>query len=169
MLLLLQRHMVDTNQCKMAYEDNEDEYEDFYDYGGEDEEGDADMEGGGGQGRALILSEAEAGPAAAYELVLAGGGGGRGGGKILGSREFARYYRQRLRLGDLRASVQAAVVQAQYRKLAVPLLVRGGGGVRVGGGEKAVVVKAVGGGKRSMSLLHTLRWRGFTPLQFTYF
>ena len=60
--------------------------------------------------------------------MLAGGGGGRGGGgggKIIGSREFARYYRQRPRLGDSRASVAAAVVQAQYRRLAVPLLVSG--------------------------------------------
>ena len=88
-----------------------------------------------------MLSTAEAGPAAAYELVLAGdgsgrsGGGGGGGARILGSREFARYYRQRPRLTDGRASVQAAQVQAQYRRLAVPLLVSkrlgwGGAGVR---------------------------------------
>lgn len=114
----VQRHMVDTNRCKMAYEDNEEEYEDFYDYG--DGEGDAEMS----QAGALILSEAEAGPSASYELVLAGGSGGHGGvgTKIIGSREFARYYRQRPRLGDNRASVQAAMVQAQYRRLAVPLL-----------------------------------------------
>lgn len=75
---------------------------------------------------ALVVSAAEAGPSASYELVLAGGGGtgGAGGGKILGSREFARYYRQRHRPGDARESVQAAQVQAQYRRLAVPLLVR---------------------------------------------
>ena len=28
----VQRHMVDTNQCKMAYDGVEEEYEDFYDY-----------------------------------------------------------------------------------------------------------------------------------------
>ena len=28
----VQRHMVDTNQCKMVYEGVEEEYEDFYDY-----------------------------------------------------------------------------------------------------------------------------------------
>jgi pre-60S factor REI1 len=76
---------------------------------------------------ALIVSPEEAGPSASYELVLAGdgsgGGSSGGGGKILGSREFARYYRQRPRLGDGRESVQAAMVQAQYRRLAVPLLV----------------------------------------------
>ncbi|KAI7838285.1 hypothetical protein COHA_007855 [Chlorella ohadii] len=114
----VQRHMVDTNKCKMAYDDNEEEYEDFYDYG--DEEGDEQM----AQAGTLILGESEAGPSASYELVLAGGGGGHGGvgTKIIGSREFARYYRQRPRLEDSRASVQAAMVQAQYRRLAVPLL-----------------------------------------------
>ena len=28
----VQRHMIDTNQCKMLYEGNEDEYEEYYDY-----------------------------------------------------------------------------------------------------------------------------------------
>ena len=28
----VQRHMVDTCACKMLYDDNEEEYEDFYDY-----------------------------------------------------------------------------------------------------------------------------------------
>lgn len=85
---------------------------------------------------ALVLSTAEAGPSAAYELVLAGSGGpggSGGGGKILGSREFARYYRQRPRLGDTRTSVQAAMVQAQYRRLAVPLLVRHRAALGLGG------------------------------------
>ncbi|KAL4438232.1 hypothetical protein ABPG77_010593 [Micractinium sp. CCAP 211/92] len=116
----VQRHMVDTNQCKMLYEDNEEEYEEYYDYGEEEEMP---------QAGALILSSAEAGPSATYELVLAGSGGG--GTRVLGSREFARYYRQRPRLTDGRASVQAAQVQAQYRRLAVPLL--------EGGGSEAIV------------------------------
>lgn len=28
----VQRHMVDSNRCRMLYEGNEEEYEDFYDY-----------------------------------------------------------------------------------------------------------------------------------------
>ena len=32
----VQRHMVDRNQCKLAWEDNEEEYEDFYDWGDDD-------------------------------------------------------------------------------------------------------------------------------------
>jgi hypothetical protein len=39
----VQRHMVDTNQCKMVYEGNEDEYEGFYEYGEAEEE---DPQGG---------------------------------------------------------------------------------------------------------------------------
>ncbi|KAL4448436.1 hypothetical protein ABPG75_005655 [Micractinium tetrahymenae] len=118
----VQRHMIDTNQCKMLYDDNEEEYEEYYDYGEEEEMP---------QACALILSSAEAGPSAAYELVLAGSGGSSGGARVLGSREFARYYRQRPRLTDGRASVQAAQVQAQYRRLAVPLL--------EGAGSEAIV------------------------------
>lgn len=73
------------------------------------------------------MSPEVAGASASYELVLAGPGGPAGGsgsgGRILGSREFARYYRQRPRLGDARESVQRASVLAQYRKLSIPLLV----------------------------------------------
>lgn len=39
----VQRHMVDRCACKMVYEDNEDEYDDFYDYSALDE---VDTEGG---------------------------------------------------------------------------------------------------------------------------
>ena len=42
--------MVDTNQCKMAYDGNEEEYEDFYDYSGQ-EEGQEEGTGGRGAGR----------------------------------------------------------------------------------------------------------------------
>ena len=37
----VQRHMVDANRCKMVFEDNEEEYEDFYDWSKllEEEEG----------------------------------------------------------------------------------------------------------------------------------
>ena len=39
----VQRHMVDTNQCRMVYDDDEDEYSQFYDYEGGT--GDVAMEG----------------------------------------------------------------------------------------------------------------------------
>lgn len=118
----VQRHMVDTNQCKMAYDDNEEEYEDFYDYTA------MDVDGGEGTG-ALVISPQDAGASAGYELVLAGdesaGGPGAKPARILGSREFARYYRQRPRLEDSRDSVQRASVLAQYRRLSIPLLAGG--------------------------------------------
>lgn len=34
----VQRHMIDTGMCKMAYDDNEEEYEEFYDYPDDDED-----------------------------------------------------------------------------------------------------------------------------------
>ncbi len=37
----VQRHMADTGRFKMAWEDNEEEYADFYDFGDEDMEEDA--------------------------------------------------------------------------------------------------------------------------------
>lgn len=49
------------------------------------------------------------------------------------SREFHRYYKQRPRLGDGRESVQRAAVVAQYRRLAVPLLVSRGHALLKGG------------------------------------
>ncbi|GAB4817284.1 hypothetical protein N2152v2_004330 [Parachlorella kessleri] len=118
----VQRHMVDTNQCKMqpAYEEDEEEYADFYDYSA------MDVDSGAGAGALIVSPEDAGGASATYELVLAGPGAGAdgpgGGTRILGSREFARYYRQRPRLSDGRQSVQRATVLAEYRRLAIPLL-----------------------------------------------
>lgn len=47
-----------------------------------------------------------------YELVVGGDGDG-GGGKILGHRQFARYYRQKYRANDPRHSVAINRVLAQ--------------------------------------------------------
>lgn len=113
----VQRHMVDSNQCRMVYDDNEEEYADFYDYGGDDEV----AEGGAWlflfrrgprcdpslvhrAGKDLVLADAPA-PAmvvAGYELALPAADGGT---KVLGAREFARYYRQKHRPEDQRQSV----------------------------------------------------------------
>lgn len=109
----VQRHMVDTNQCKMAYEGGEHEYSEFYDYG-EDEDDAA--------GKQLIT---DSGPAAAavlggYELMLPAGPDGQGA-KILGTREFARYYRQKHRPEDTRQSVVVNTVLCKYRALGIAL------------------------------------------------
>ena len=113
----VQRHMVDVGKCKILFDGNEEEYEDFYNY---EKEG-MDVDGNGASSnRGLILANAEdiATMPGGYELALAKE---RGGVKILGSREFARYYKQRHRFGDQRGSAAARVL-AQYRKLSVPLL-----------------------------------------------
>lgn len=136
-----QRHMVDVGKCKMLYDGNEDEYADFYDY---DKAGEEGMEGEDGpngttvsNSRALILGDGlDAGTAAGgFELTVPSAGGGV---RMLGAREFSRYYRQRHRTGDQRESAIAARVVSQYRKLAVPLL---GDGTEVGA-ERAAARKA---------------------------
>ncbi|KAG7670973.1 hypothetical protein Ndes2526A_g01239 [Nannochloris sp. 'desiccata'] len=134
----VQRHMVDVGKCKVLYEDNEEEYEDFYNY--DQEEMDVD---GNATGRQLLLIDAEDAAAAGggYELALPQS---KGGVKVLGSREFARYYRQRHKAGDSRESTAAARVLAQYRKLSVPLL---GDGTE-GSMEKRRAQKAVARAQR---------------------
>jgi pre-60S factor REI1 len=112
----VQRHMIDSGKCKVLYDDNEEEYEDFYNY--DKEEMDVD---GNVKERQVLLIDAEDAAAASggYELALPQS---KGGVKVLGSREFARYYKQRHKAGDSRESTAAARVLAQYRKLHVPLL-----------------------------------------------
>lgn len=121
----VQRHMVDSGKCKVLYEGNEDEYDDFYadddgEDGDEEEMGSTEREEG--TSRALILDDRpvlENAAVTGYELAVPSASGGT---KVLGAREFARYYKQRHRTGDLRDSAAAARVLAQYRRLEVPLI-----------------------------------------------
>mmetsp|Transcript_11229 Transcript_11229/g.30624 ORF Transcript_11229/g.30624 Transcript_11229/m.30624 type:complete len:495 (-) Transcript_11229:426-1910(-) len=121
----VQRHMVDSGRCKMAYEDNEDEYSDFYEYEGEDES--SQGEAAASTSRELIASGNKDVPAAelvsgGYELYLPSSSGqGHGGGKIIGSRDLARYYRQNPRPVDERRSVQVNTMLAKYRSLGIAL------------------------------------------------
>jgi len=111
----VQRHMVDSGRTKLAWEGNEAEYDDWYDYadlGGDEEE----EESGAGH----MVVDGDAGPAAtptgaaAFELALPGAR------KSLGSRHLARYYRQKHRPGtEARATATAAAVAARYRLLGV--------------------------------------------------
>jgi pre-60S factor REI1 len=136
----VQRHMVDTNQCKMLYDGNEDEYEDFYDYSalaGNSQESAADADaapaGAGAaqsaEARGLALTTAmnglsiSNGSAAGWELAVpASEGGAAAAAKVLGSREMAKYYRQKPKPLDMRRSVAANMVVAQYRALGVETL-----------------------------------------------
>jgi pre-60S factor REI1 len=125
----VQRHMVDTNQCKMLFSDNEDEYADFYDYSSADNDGEeaasAAEQSAGEAGRQLALATSGLGAlnlgassAQGFELTVAGAGDGissTAAGKTLGSRELARYYKQRPKPQDTRQSVAVNTVVAQYR------------------------------------------------------
>ena len=101
-------------QCKLAWDGNEAEYEDFYDYsaleGEEGEEG-AGATAPSSSSRAMIVDGDAALPPptalADYELALPSGA-------VLGSRHLARYYRQAVRpRGDGRRSeaVRRALVE----------------------------------------------------------
>ena len=66
------------------------------------------------EGMDIVLAgggeEAAAGVTGGYELAVGGESGG-GNGRILGSRDFARYYRQNHRPVDNRRSTHQAMVQ----------------------------------------------------------
>jgi pre-60S factor REI1 len=127
----VQRHMVDVGKCKILFDGNEEEYDEFYDYspllqeGGDGEGMEVDGEGGGERGVMTMMGGGGGGGdvdwgAGGYELIISGT---EGGGKIIGNREFARYYKQRHKGTDGRASAIAAKrMRAQYSKLSVPLL-----------------------------------------------
>jgi pre-60S factor REI1 len=114
----VQRHMVDRGRCKILYDGNEEEYEDYYDYSlGIDEE----KNGVAGAIVSLNVDDVPAWfqAAAGYELAIPSKDGP--GVKILGSREFARYYKQRHKPADNRASTAAALVVNKYNQLTVPI------------------------------------------------
>jgi pre-60S factor REI1 len=137
--------MVDINRCRMVYEDNEHEYEDFYDHSSDassDNESDAEGDGVAGARELTaqlgtlsvatqrhVQRDTRAGGTAAadWELSLpqaggVGAGGSSSNGRVLGSREMARYYKQRPRPADVRGSVAANTALAAHRALTVGAL-----------------------------------------------
>lgn len=132
----VQRHMVDRGKCKILYENNEDEYEDYYDYSMGDEEATEESMRTEEFRQAMVALNGENTPgwfqaAAGYELAIPNRNGG--GVKILGTREFARYYKQRHFTPRPKASRDAAVaaaggasaamvaVNTRYKQLTVPV------------------------------------------------
>jgi len=113
-LVAVQHHMCARNECRMLYDGNEEEYEDFYDYTGgqgRDDENDDNQ---------LALH-----PNAGFELAPNGMEiivrGKSGKGLVLGHRELARYYKQRKANNPLnRASVQSVRVAKHYLLLSIP-------------------------------------------------
>jgi len=140
----VQRHMVDSGRCRALYDGNEEEYEDFYDYGrlaqaqeGEGEgEGAEAMEGdgaivaasaqGGARGKAAPAALAPpAGTGAAGELLVPGAPSSGQRALVLGTRALSRYYRQRARPDpSARDSFATALVVARYRALGVETLAK---------------------------------------------
>ena len=73
-----------------------------------------DVAGGQNSGE-VVMADSEDAPAYAtggFELALPGQEGGKQ--RMLGSREFVRYYRQRHRRPDIRTSVAINTVLQQY-------------------------------------------------------
>lgn len=118
----VQRHMVDTNQCKMLYDGNEEEYEDFYDYS---KAGPADAAEGEAADSGLALATTgfnnlSLNSSSGWELTVGNGdAAGTASAKTLGSRELAKYYRQRPKPLDGRQSVAVNSIVAQYRSLGI--------------------------------------------------
>lgn len=101
----VQRHMIDSNRCGVAYDNNEDEYEEFYEYPDDDIE------------TALALADEDASEAG-QELVVAMPGSSQI--RIFGSRSFRHLYRQRHRPPEQRSGVLANQMRLSYRSLGVP-------------------------------------------------
>lgn len=116
----VQRHMIDSGKCKVFYDGNEDEYADFYDYSTA-ETMEAETVDKGSSGTMILSgpSVLETVVGSGYELAVPTTSNGV---KFLGTREFARYYRQRHKAVDSRDSAAAARVIARYKKLSVPLI-----------------------------------------------
>lgn len=121
--------------CRMLYDGNEEEYEDFYDYSAANKADGADGDAAASTSAAAGAEDDEAaaqdkqlalamdglslgssGAAGGWELAVPSQGSGSGG-KILGSRELARYYKQRPKPVDGRKSVIVNTIIAQYRSL----------------------------------------------------
>lgn len=123
--------------CRMLFDDNEEEYEDFYDYSAPnntsaDAAADdaapstsaaaadaAPTDAAAGKQLALAFDGLSLGSAAAaggWELAIPSSSTGSGS-KVLGSRELARYYRQRPKPQDNRRSVVVNTIIAQYRSM----------------------------------------------------
>ena len=139
----VQHHMIGKSHCKIAYEEGVDleELEDFYDFtatydNAEDVEYDSDGE--------VIQEEAEVDPCTG-ELILPDG-------RVLGHRQFRRYYKQYYRLQDTREPVIA-----QQREELLRLGMKFGETMILPGGSKgkldAQTVAKMGDGEVMASLI----------------
>lgn len=152
----VQRHMIDTKLCRMAYDDNEEEYADFYDFSTQDQDPEGmcfpsstscphlcscessacshvlcccrgccammaqtlpltiqPSPGLHAEDLHMVAADAEPADASSSGYEIAVPGESEGSVKLLGSRQFARFYRQRHRPSDDRAGIVANVSAAK--------------------------------------------------------
>ena len=103
----VQRHMIDTGRCKILYDDNEVEYEDYYDYSSLNTSEGMEVDEDGSYHLALSEREVDVSTNGMELVVASKDADGNRRHRILGTREFHRYYRQRHRPLDTRVSVCA--------------------------------------------------------------
>jgi pre-60S factor REI1 len=109
-------HMVDKSHCKLKFYEELDEYEEYYNFGEEDDEEDVDGENkhrslitvndDGSVDTGITLSETGA------ELILQNG-------RSIGNRAYKMYYKQRHRPSESRTSVLTVQLVKQYSELGV--------------------------------------------------
>eukprot|EP01092_Planopodium_desertum_P009205 TRINITY_DN3950_c0_g1_i1.p1 TRINITY_DN3950_c0_g1~~TRINITY_DN3950_c0_g1_i1.p1 ORF type:complete len:199 (-),score=25.18 TRINITY_DN3950_c0_g1_i1:106-702(-) len=103
----VRHHMISQSHCKIHYDGNEGEYDEFYNWGKDEEE----EEGETGTAGAMVVRDAgEEKGLSAFEVTLPSG-------KVLGHRSLARYYKQRLRPEEKRESVLITKMMAQYKAI----------------------------------------------------
>eukprot|EP01025_Chloroclados_australasicus_P038959 TRINITY_DN4020_c0_g1_i1.p1 TRINITY_DN4020_c0_g1~~TRINITY_DN4020_c0_g1_i1.p1 ORF type:complete len:432 (-),score=29.62 TRINITY_DN4020_c0_g1_i1:297-1592(-) len=111
-LQAVQNHMIDINNCKMCWEGNEDEYADFYDWGEIQDSSTQDDSTVATSSQTTTLQITNG-----YELAVPSQEGTSM--KILGAREFSRYYKQKPKYEDTRQSVVINSIVAQYKNLGI--------------------------------------------------
>ena len=130
--------MIDANKCKMVFDDDEEEYVEFYDWSKLEDElagtwarmqwhqpaftqahlksltQNIETKPDGCADKQLAVTETgEGADSIGYELEVVGDAEAGTSGKVLGSREFARYYKQHHKPADMRTSVQVNTVVAK--------------------------------------------------------
>eukprot|EP00358_Blepharisma_japonicum_P003446 CAMPEP_0202946908 /NCGR_PEP_ID=MMETSP1395-20130829/10394_1 /ASSEMBLY_ACC=CAM_ASM_000871 /TAXON_ID=5961 /ORGANISM="Blepharisma japonicum, Strain Stock R1072" /LENGTH=231 /DNA_ID=CAMNT_0049647797 /DNA_START=272 /DNA_END=967 /DNA_ORIENTATION=- len=109
----VQQHMRDKQHCFINTEDDEEEYEEFYNWANSDEEGEEEEKEPGNSNTMLLhRNRITAEITSTGELRLENG-------KILGTKEFARYYKQYYRPRPQYQQQLKAILAEEYKSLAI--------------------------------------------------
>lgn len=113
----VRKHMDNKSHCKLHYGDGEgtaeEELEDFYDFSSSYNTSENSQIVAVQDGAKSSVSLASGG----HELVIRGSGGDENNVKRIGSRDMARYYRQRPSPSDTRDGVLVNALVARYRSM----------------------------------------------------